>query len=459
MPVPYNTSVHSRRLSQNPGYYRVHRLELRSNQRGSKPVDVSFEMSQLDVFENLGGCLSGTITLLDTKNLIESLPIVGDETLSVHVDDEAGEKIDREFRVYKISDRSEVRPGALGYRLHFVSQEGFADSYIRVSKAYTEKRYEEAVEDIFRAYLKSSATLLLEPSKVQHCFVIPYWSPIEACHWMASRCQSSTYTGGTYVFFETAERFNFLSLDNLLDESYNKPYATVVPSSMRRVRGRGLPYDQRNPDDTMAFEEWRVVESFDVLAGSRSGMYANRVPVVNIMAKEPRVQQFTYGPAAGSSGSGLAAVTTDGFDSQKHLRGMLGAGQPMVASSFPPVTAYESHLRPVIRHQGLFTKEKDGGFREEEWVHKAISQHRQLNNFVVEGVLPGSLGLRAGMQVRFNYPLVKNLATNPVQEVDRYYSGCYLVTSVRRMFQKDKFYLVVQMAKDSVGLSRDTETV
>ena len=74
------------------------------------------------------------------------------------------------------------------------------------------------------------------------------------------------------------------------------------------------------------------------------------------------------------------------------------------------------------------------------------------NYTLIKIVLPGDPGITAGRTINFNLPTTK--PTRDSRELDRFYSGKYLVTAVRHLLQSNGVYqTVLEIAKDSTSVS------
>jgi hypothetical protein len=430
-----NSAKYDNKIRPFPGYFQVTKFTV-------KDRDFSDLWIQIDDFESVfDSTKSARISIVDTQNLLKTLPILGGEVVKMTITDGV-RTVDYQHRVYRVSDRQQLKQGVLGYTLHLCSEEYWADSFVRVSKSYMNSRLEDTVNDVLKGplYLKSEKTLLHGETNGPRSVVIPYWSPLHAIVWMGGRAQSAdpAYKGGTFMFYETIDGFRWVAVDNLLDSVANVPYATLTYNPLRHSdTDAGDLYDPRGPRDTMNLENLRVVNTLDSLENSRRGMFANRVRTVDLIDRTWKDTDHNY---------------VKSFYDFTHLKGLDGAsavpisGFDVDAANFP-----EANFRLVFKHKGLFDDEPDGNSRIDEWLPPKLSQMQQLENFKISGTLPGHLGLTAGHIVNFAFPNPENISVNPQSGVDEGYSGEYLVTSVRRMFQRNRFILQVELCKDSRG--------
>lgn len=439
MGIKLNDREWTKKPTQYPGYYEFQKLELKST--FGKTEDLIPFTVELNLYEDLNSpTLTGSITLLDTTNLIRNLPIIGEETLEVWISDENKETKNL-FRVYKISDRSQPNYGTLTYTLHFCSEELYINSFQRVSKAYQKTHFEDAVSDILRTYLKSEKNLLSGNTKYPQSFILPNWSPLFGVNWMASRSQDPSYLGGNFIFFEDMDGFKFVAVENLLDQSLNKPFTTVSLDPMRPTMNQQIAYDSRQEHDVMRFESMEIIKSLDVLENMTFGMYKNMTRIIDISTRGTSTKTYDY---------------YHDFTDSVHLKGIGGNTHPLASSRNLNVNhdiQMENYV--FVKSKGLFSDEPDGGFQVEDWFSPRLSQMHQMNNFVLRGTLPGQLEMKVGMIVDFWMPNPENLDAGGYLTYDENYSGQYLITSIRRMFQKNKFFLIVEMIKDSLSTDLD----
>lgn len=138
-------------------------------------LDVKDYLVELNLYEDLfSNALYGTIQLSDSRNLLKELPIIGNEVLIVKVKTPSFTKsIDKQFRIYSITDRSIVRDQSTQlYTLHFCSQEVINDSITPLYKSFN-GRIDEVVKKIYDDYLKSPRTYNITPSEAKPVSTLP----------------------------------------------------------------------------------------------------------------------------------------------------------------------------------------------------------------------------------------------------------------------------------------------
>ena len=135
-----------------PGDYELQLLTLTSPNREGY-INLKAAWSDLNIYEDMfTDCLTANIQITDSVGLMESVPIIGEETIYIKVKtagierqrEEEGEGpfagseneglIDLKFRVIKISDLIRLNEGTLTYKLSMVSEEFIMNQKLKVKK-------------------------------------------------------------------------------------------------------------------------------------------------------------------------------------------------------------------------------------------------------------------------------------------------------------------------------------
>ena len=124
---------------QHAGEYDL--TDLRLYTGSGEVINLSLSYQMIDIYENMfSNGLTGTITIVDTNNLIMNAPITGQEFLSFKITTPTLDNVPIDFTehvmaVYKIDARKAERGNEV-VQLHFCSPELLRNSRTRLSKAY-----------------------------------------------------------------------------------------------------------------------------------------------------------------------------------------------------------------------------------------------------------------------------------------------------------------------------------
>ena len=129
-----------------PGDFELLKLTLTSPNRAvGGYIDLKGAWSNLNIYEDIfANSLTGSIQITDSIGLMETVPIIGEETIHIHVrtrgfkrergsnttiipgpfqGSESDGIINLKFRVIKLTDLNKLNDGMISYTLHLVSEE------------------------------------------------------------------------------------------------------------------------------------------------------------------------------------------------------------------------------------------------------------------------------------------------------------------------------------------------
>lgn len=378
---------------------------------------------------------SGSIVLRDGQGLVDNFQLTGNEFLDISFGRVKGSKanINRTFRVYKLGDRKPI--GNLNSEfltLHFCSEELLLSEQIKVSKSYSGQEIHKIIKSILTDELKVKKNLFIEETKGIYNFTVPRFKPFEAISWLATYARPSTQdlAGADMLCFENKYGFNFMSLRSMFSRDSYKTFK----------------YQQNNTESsleekTSSVLQYEIVKSYDMLNEISSGTFANRLISVDPLTRSYKVTDFDYSDYIKKSkpmnGNGVLPDTTNRL-------GKTPNGSP------------ESVVKVVIgnasQYQVGYIGEKPGSVANdiyiENFVPNRTAQIALANYTVVKIAVPGDPNLVAGMTIDFNiYSFGMN---GEVRELDKYYSGKYLVNAVRHVLQSQGVYqTVMEISKES----------
>ena len=128
----------------------------------NKELDITNLVIDINIYESIyTNTISGTIDIIDSNQLINFFPIVGEEHVSIDINlpgnDDNENFIFKDFRIYKISDRNIRNDKIESYKLHFISKESLENIQNKLCKAWQGEVTSVMIKDIFKT-LNSSKT-------------------------------------------------------------------------------------------------------------------------------------------------------------------------------------------------------------------------------------------------------------------------------------------------------------
>jgi hypothetical protein len=390
-------------------------------------------------------CMHGWVVVYDAVGLINRLPIVGEETLTVEYATPGNRPKAMSFRVWKVTDENpDDKARSSTYRLHFCSAEVFQDAFATVGKSYANTDDSSSIlKSIVAEYLKSqkqfNTTSMKDPARK---LVIPNYSPFDAIDMLLRRGYSGNPSKTDYyLFFERSDGFYLRMIDDLVAQPINlREQGQGVPNpgdpgttpdtpvndtptyyavASMKYHGDsvgevgGLP-----PRDIRRVVTFRLHQRFDSLQKVREGLYENEVVQYSIMEK--KLQSVVYK-----------------FQQKKVL--LLGGSPGPV-----PGTTKGSGTEPM--NTDRFMGEFDTPQSKFRGLHQSVRV--ALNQVQLSLTVPGDTMVDCGDVVYVEVPRFDSTGTS--HEPDKFLCGKYVVGSVKdTILSPDKHVMTLDLFKDS----------
>ena len=278
-----------------------------------------------DLFSNV---LKGTFVFIDTQGLVETLPIIGDETIVMTFSTPSGEETsnnltdntraqaeetkNQRFKVYDIQEVKSLERANF-YKLFFISEEYVFSSKMKVSKGYKGKKYSEMVKDVMKKVnSKINKTLhkklYIEESETKQNVIVPNWSPFQAINFFASRAISGDITpadvsnttnadpkskpiGALYFFYEKlGSGFSFESIESMIlkQKQLNEiPLYQYMPKTAEgRSQNLGLGF--------FGVENFEIKSSFKTIENLRRGKFGSKLIAYDPIRMKYEVIKYDY---------------------------------------------------------------------------------------------------------------------------------------------------------------------
>ena len=428
-------------LIESPGAYYPQDFSLKTLNfltASGQRIEIKKLLVELSYYEDIYSFVaSGYITLVDAQGFIELMRLTGNEFIEVNFGKVKGGKNenDQVFRVYKSSARKPSgNQNSEVYTLYFCSEELLLSEQNKISKSYKGNKISKIVNNILtdKLKVKSSKIDIIEETTGLYDFIIPNMKPFEAISWVSTYARPAAYPGADMLFFETKNGFAFRSLQSMFKDPV---YATYK-------------YEAKNIDDkTQSFQEktitvldYEVSKPFDVLNEINSGTLSSRLITIDPLTRTFKKTDFDYNKFK------TQAKTLNSSGPQDTLKNRLGQKENESYEGVLKVSFGNSNQKQVP-----YIKEKEDGVAQDIFVETFIPNRTaqiSLANFtVVKATIPGDPGITAGRTINFN---LLTLKPGKERELDRFYSGKYLVTAVRHIIQSQGVYqTVLEIAKDS----------
>lgn len=441
--------------------------------------DINDFVVEINIYEDMfSPCLHGNIVIRDTKNLIEKVPLVGDEilTLDINTPELAGpnaqnfdptNNIQRSFGVYAIKNRvlSNEDKEQL-FVMHFMSLEGIRDNVTYLCQKYegttdsiVQQIFDESFKDIPKyvndankdkpdSAPKAEIYIGDAPHTSKVSFLPPMWTPFQIFNYLAKRSLGSNNPDApTFLFYETTKAYYFVSISGLIKSQLDVGFV------QNKFKYRKRQYEEQiGPNALKAgyehIEDFEFLTNVDIIQGQDLGHFASSLATLDMVKKE-------YAPT----------IYDHGFEFQKypHLGNYKSSPNSVVPeknelkynSIFPVNTIRSSDSKIFIEsiHKGVLDSSDDDimNLHPEKYVQQRNSLLSDMTTLKVKVTVPGRTNMEVGQIVDLDYPSVQSNRDGGTSEEirDQWVSGYYMITAIHHHITKLRHNAICELAKDS----------
>lgn len=464
-------ATNSKTLS-NPGDVSFKTVEIQSV--NGDVLDIKSFVVELNIYEDIfSNALQGVLMIVDSKELISGLPLVGDELLNIWVQtpsfgDGYGESIKKTFSIYSIKNRMLNADREQMYTLYFCSMEAVSDNITQVSKKY-EGTTDEIADKLYTEYLKQKRCfggidnkdetpmiIADTPHEGKIAFVANMWSPFRCLNYVAQRSIGAKQKGPSFLFYETKTGFYFTSIDNLIKNQLDlssifaeyvylpkplDPTIELVDNETLHTIKPGLDKGFSTVSDI------RFSEQVDILKSQDNGRFASTTTVFDIMEKvainQPHDYSYSYPDIIHMENyrveNGKATFDEEAKDNMTYPANVTRSA---LSKRF---------FRPVHR-KVLSTSDDDLlDYTPDRWLGMRQSILEDISGLRMHITVPGRTDAEVGKIIHFKYPKVGDGAdkSDPKNQWDPFLSGVWMITAIHHKITPVAHNMILEIAKDS----------
>jgi hypothetical protein len=397
-------------------------------------------MISLDYYEDIYSFVtSGSVTILDAQGFPELLQLTGNEFIEINFGKykDAPNTTDQIFRVYKMGERKpHGNLNTQTFTLYFCSEELLLSEQIKISKSYTGTKVKDIISNILIEHLKVKPQKInvLEDTLGVYDFLLPRIKPFEGISWVSTyaRPAKTDLIGADMLFFETKDGFNFRSIQSMVSD---KPYGTY------KYQLQNL--DKKNDsiaEKMSSIMEYEFTKTYDALGEIAKGTFASRLLTIDPLTRSYQTTDYDY------SKFQKDVKSLNDNPAINDMTNRLGQSLTKAAEGvFKFMTS-----NPNQSSVG-YIKEKQAGVAKdiyaETYVLQRTAQLSLASYNIIKLTIPGDSGITAGRTIELNLPTIQ--PTEKKRELDKFYSGKYLITAVRHSITVNQFTTILEIAKDS----------
>lgn len=416
-------------------------LELFLEFSNGETIDIKNAAEEINLFDNLfTPCVSGNILLSDAVGLADKLQLQGSEKLKVKIeksDNSQAITFEKQFVLYKLTNRKNLNLTSQVYVIHFVSEEFILSEQKKVSQNFVGS-YSTILKSILTNYLKvpdsspnqgKGGIGIIYPSAGPQDIIIPNLTPFDAINFISKRAVALNYNTPDFVFYETIAGYNFapikylMSLDAVFDINFK-------PKNLAGDNTESEFYGAR---------DLKILSQFSVLDNIRDGSYAGKFIGFDTLTRTFKVTtvKTVYEDETAGSTNNLA----DAYNKEnKKYEDMTESRIVSYPFALPRSTvAYIKENNPA---------NINFADNSEEYVFQRKSIFSNLTQRRLQLTMPGNFGLFSGRMVNLSIP--KYSISDKSNSTDRNLSGKYLITAVRHVIKFDKHETLIEVSTDKI---------
>lgn len=423
-----------------PGYYRVISATLTPfGTRNS--VDISGIVHKIVIEESIeNDSIRGYLSVIDAVSLLETLPIRGEERLSIEIEDILKQKKIYDLFVYKIENVvTKNMNDAISYDMHFTSYMRWNAGRERIIESFS-RSIRDTAEQIFKRYY-SPFTKKFETSTTDGNFycVIPNYTPIQALKFLASRAYSSNSPSCSFRFFENSEAFYFvpdewliaeaIRTDNIKEFTFIPNVATLDMNNVGNKNTYNIEAQLKN------LIELRNTDRINTVNDLYSGAYKSNPIVIDFVNKTVTDNRYSYSDSKtefaslNAGNKNIEDVHSDDF----------------INYSFTDTN--ERRFLVFKDYQSL--GDLPTSIRSEQFLPQIISRRLTYRHMLYRNTVyvkaHGRLDLKAGDVVKLVIPEIS--AASDKKNYESQLTGNYLVNDCIHMFDKEVYQVSMTLTK------------
>ena len=395
--------------------------------------DITNQVMAIQIFEDMfSPFTSGTLEVRDSLDLLNVLPLNGEEFLHLKISTPTLDKdnIDHKFYIFKMSNRVMAGDRSTIYTLHFISVEALTDLNTKISKTFSGK-----CSDIIKMILDDKTRGLnvtkpytIEETKNSTKYISNFWPPVKNIN-NVIETSINMNNQSSYVFYENRTGFNFVSLDSLYVTNIFQTF--VYDVYIRDEPSNTLKTTRNVTEDYKRIREINVPTEFDYIERVRGGMFGSKMYTHDLSSKRISLNAYNM---------------LDNFASQKHLNKFPLASNKVSYS-------YDELIMTVPKYHNNFSDFGDS--TNANSIQNRASLMAQINGNKLQIVVPGRFDYTVGLRVELKLYKIEPNSKTDTQILDGMLSGTYLISAINHYVSRTMHECTFELIKESLLIDLD----
>ena len=389
--------------------------------------------------------ISGFAVINESANMLEDVPLIGEEEIELTYTDFYGESATHKFFLYAIEDigpASSTNDRMMKYTIRFCSVSKLQGDQRSIRKSYNNTKISDIARDIYDTFIVTDnkdydKEIDIEETDGEQSLVIPNLRSDAAMQFLSRRAYSSKNKTSLYRFFETREKYYFCTPEYLVekygdidaenDAEINPLY--FIYNTVEDNTGAGQRIAQQSVND---FSYGTKVDTFRDM---KEGMYRRTITELDPTTRTQIKRDYDYSSEVGDKEFPSKVKLTH---RQNFLDKYMGAStQPesYLLTDFPQIGQSTGKLNMKKPYQHFY---------ENYTAKPVVDYHFGVNSISME--INGRIELYPGRVVNLELYKMSNTVSGN-REIDHERSGKYLVTDMVSSFAGDSFKQQIVITK------------
>ena len=395
--------------------------------------------------------VSGHLILNESNNLIEDVPLRGEEQLELVVTDFYGKTKTYSFYVYAVDNikpSNSVNDRMVSYTLRFTTNQKLISDTKEIRRSFDKTKISDIVQTIYNEYFitdntKTDKEIEIEETSGEQTLVIPSLRADAAMQFLSRRAYSATNKTSLYRFFETREKYYFCTHEYLINK-----YGSFEGKSEEELNPLFFIYNTVD-DNTGAGQkiaqqsvnEITYGDKVDSIADMKQGAYRRTVTELDINYRTRITRQFDYTTEYKNFTAPSDLKLTHSEEFVNSYMGATEAPETILVTDFPQIGQnkgdQEDNMLKPYQH-----------FYENYTTKPVVDYHMNRNSFTVE--INGRHELYPGNIISLElYKFSHTISGSKV--IDRERSGKYIVLGMTSKFSGDEFKQTIAITKGGLA--------
>jgi len=441
----------------NAGYYTLKSFKVkplldenlnRDSENSSMPeyVELTYSISDWGIDESLDSpFISGFAVVHESDNLLESVPLLGEEEITVTYEDFYGESATHKLFLYAIEDigpESAINDRMMKYTIRFTSVQKLQGDQTSIRKSYNNTKISDIAQDIYDTFMLTGnkdydKEIEIEETDGEYSLIIPDLRSDAAMQFLSRRAYSQKNKTSLYRFFETREKYFFCTPEYLIekygdfegktDEELNR--LNFIYNTVEDNTGPGQRIAQQSVNDVS------YGNKVDTFHDMKAGMYRRTVTELDPTTRTRIQRDYDY--------------TTEYEEKEMPEKVKLTHSETFLNKYMAASTQPEEYLivdfPQIGQSKGTQDMKKPYQHFYENYTAKPVVNYHFFKNALTMEI-NGRIKLYPGMVI--NLELYKfNNTTQGTREFDHERSGKYLVTTVANVYSADLYKQTIALTK------------